>query len=90
MLHAILVTVALLSSPTQCCGGCGFHGVWGRPHCAPTPLPFSIAPPSMNIPSILRIDQYPMALRVGLLIIGPRPLSSVMAATLQANAQSQP
>lgn len=91
MLHALLVTFALLSSPLECCGGCGGFAFLGPRTCAPSPMPImSIVPPTPNIPAILRLDQYAPSLRWALVILAPRPISSVMAATLHADAQAKP
>lgn len=90
MLHSILVAMAVLASPTQCCGGGGFGFLCCRPaQPAVVAPPLTIAPPKVDILKLIRIDEYPLAVRIGLAIIAPRPFGSAMTPTLQADAQPQ-
>lgn len=89
MLYALLVTFALLSSPLECCGGGGFSMFRQPRYCAPV-FSVSIEPPKVDVLKVLRIDQYSSSLRWSLAIIAPRPLSSVIAATLQADTHGNP
>lgn len=89
MLHAVLVSVALLASPTQWCGGGGGCCIRpSQPMFAPLPaVPMSIAPPSVDVLKLIRIDQYPQPVRIGLAVIAPRPLSNVMLSTFQVESE---
>lgn len=87
MLHSILVALTLLASPTHCCGGGGFGFFCCRPAVvAPT---VSIAPPKVDLLNLIRVDQYPPTLRIGLAIIAPRPFGNLLTAPLPADAQTK-
>ena len=90
MLHSLIVAIALMSSPTQWCGGGGGCCIGFRVNRPPVaPAPIVIAPPKVDVLKFMRMDQYPQPVRVGLAIIAPRPLSNAMISTLQVEALSE-
>lgn len=82
MLYSILLTIGLLASPAQWCGG-------GRMCCVPQRtkyVPQLVAPAprplTIYVPSFLRTREVSEPVRLGLMLIAPRSMEMLQAAAV--------